>query len=483
MPDVMVIVSKAVFEKAAGKTPKLGDQLGMDRYVTANKALEPVRGGGKLYLVTVRPPNEALWLVAVLENPKFDGKQWKAKPCTTPMTDISSLRSKIKFDSGKGISAAAGTLGMSLQTPRVLSVTDTVLLDNMLGIAAPAPTPAAPIGTKGEGIPKGPDKPRDANTGERRQGDALLQAVLDDPLSDAPRQVYADALQARNDPRGELIQIDLALAGPLSIRKRDILKRQRDALLKANATTWFPTKLAYRTSGGFISSVSGSLGKILKDADLFDTQPVVELHATDVDEKAVAKLVKAPWLGRIRHLALKGSLGDDGFVVLASSPAVQQLTELNALGTRLTADAIAALDGYLPNCHTLVLTANNIGDKGVDALLAWKHLGQVETLYLSRCGITKKGLTSFFNTKLPRLVKLTLSDNALDDSIAELITAKAANFPALQHLEIKGAKLSPKFVAAMKDAKLSAIRRVDVRKNKIKESDVADMPVFRGGIQ
>ena len=78
MADLMVIVSKAVFEKAAGKSPSLGDQLGMDRYVTANKALEPVRGGGKLYLVTVRPPNEALWLVAVLENPKFDGKQWKA---------------------------------------------------------------------------------------------------------------------------------------------------------------------------------------------------------------------------------------------------------------------------------------------------------------------------------------------------------------------------------------------------------------------
>jgi hypothetical protein len=136
MPDLMVIVSKAVFEKEAGKTPKLGDQLGMDRYVTANKALEPVKGGGKLYLVTVRPPNEALWLVAVLENPKFDGKQWKAKACTTPMTDISSLRSKIKFDSGKGISAAAGTLGMSLQTPRVLTAGDVALIRGMVPKAA-----------------------------------------------------------------------------------------------------------------------------------------------------------------------------------------------------------------------------------------------------------------------------------------------------------------------------------------------------------
>src|SRR5262249_2905877 len=113
MADVMVIVSKAVFEKAAGKHPKLGGRLRMDRYGTANKALEPVGGGGKLYLVTVRPPDEKLWLVAVLEDPKFDGTQWIAEACDTPMTDISALRSKIKFESGKGISAAAGTLGMS----------------------------------------------------------------------------------------------------------------------------------------------------------------------------------------------------------------------------------------------------------------------------------------------------------------------------------------------------------------------------------
>src|SRR5258708_6230451 len=118
---MMAIVSKAVFEKAAGKNPAVGTRLAMDRYVSANKTLEPLGSGGKLYLVTVRPPDEALWLVAVLDKPKFDGSQWVAKACTTPITDISNLRARIKFESGVGITPKKGALGMSLQTPRALT--------------------------------------------------------------------------------------------------------------------------------------------------------------------------------------------------------------------------------------------------------------------------------------------------------------------------------------------------------------------------
>src|SRR5262245_13296902 len=105
MADVMAIVSKAVFEKAAGKHPQLGAVLGMDRYVSANKGLARLAEGGKLYLVTVRPPDEALWLVGVLDRPAFDGTQWASAPSRIPITDISALRSRLVFESGKGITA------------------------------------------------------------------------------------------------------------------------------------------------------------------------------------------------------------------------------------------------------------------------------------------------------------------------------------------------------------------------------------------
>jgi hypothetical protein len=145
MPDMMAIVSKAVFEKeAAGLKP--GEVLPLDRYRSASRHLEPLKSGGRLFLVTVRPPKEALWLVAVLEGLKFQDEEWRATPNRVPITDITALIPKLRFESGKGITAAKGALGMSLQTPRILTTEDLALLlpsGNNGPIEAPAP--AGPI--------------------------------------------------------------------------------------------------------------------------------------------------------------------------------------------------------------------------------------------------------------------------------------------------------------------------------------------------
>ncbi|NMO14711.1 hypothetical protein HPC49_33235 [Pyxidicoccus fallax] len=127
MPDMLAIISKAVFEKEApGKQP--GDVLPMDRYRSNSKYLEPLAQGGRLFLVTVRPPNEALWLVAVLEGLKSDEEGWRARSNRVPITDLTALIPQIRFESGKGIQAAKGALGMSLQTPRALSAADAELM-------------------------------------------------------------------------------------------------------------------------------------------------------------------------------------------------------------------------------------------------------------------------------------------------------------------------------------------------------------------
>jgi uncharacterized protein (TIGR02996 family) len=128
MASVIAIISKSIFEQRhRGRHAEPGDIVDVDSYHSTNVQLERLQEGGDLYLVTVRP-GEVLWLVAVLEQPGFGDARWTAAPNRTPITDISTLRGKLRFASGAGISPRSGALAMSLQTPRELSAGDVELL-------------------------------------------------------------------------------------------------------------------------------------------------------------------------------------------------------------------------------------------------------------------------------------------------------------------------------------------------------------------
>ncbi len=143
MASVFAVVSKKVFEteaRTSGKVLGLGGVWATELYKSTHASLKPLAGGGHLFLVTVRPPTEALWLIAVLRDVKAAPNGWKATRNTTPITDITSLKSKIRFATGTGITTEKGKLGMSLQTPRTLTDDDVKIL---LAVAAPgAPMPA-----------------------------------------------------------------------------------------------------------------------------------------------------------------------------------------------------------------------------------------------------------------------------------------------------------------------------------------------------
>jgi hypothetical protein len=128
MSSVLAIVSKALFEKMVPKDVKLGAVVDTDAYVSGNKTFDALAKGGAIFLVTVRPPNEKLWLVGILEDPKKKGDTWKAAANEAPLTDVTSAIKKLEFTSGTGLKAKKGALGMSLQTPRGLTAADEKLL-------------------------------------------------------------------------------------------------------------------------------------------------------------------------------------------------------------------------------------------------------------------------------------------------------------------------------------------------------------------
>jgi hypothetical protein len=142
MASMLVLVSKAIFEKDAPRGLAPGGLWPVGVWNSKAPALGEVAKGGSLFLVTVRPP-EQLWLVGVLEAPRFDGERWHAAPNVVRAVDVSPLISSLVFSTGKGIKPDPGKLGMSLQTPRVLTEGDEAILRRAGGAGPPATAPAA----------------------------------------------------------------------------------------------------------------------------------------------------------------------------------------------------------------------------------------------------------------------------------------------------------------------------------------------------
>jgi uncharacterized protein (TIGR02996 family) len=97
--------------------------------------------------------------------------------------------------------------------PRILPPGDVDLLRYTLALNADLARPPAP-----------PEPIVDADA----MLDSLRAAVYADPGADEPRAIYADYLQSRGDPRGELVALQLARArsgGPISDRERVLVER------------------------------------------------------------------------------------------------------------------------------------------------------------------------------------------------------------------------------------------------------------------
>lgn len=220
MGSILAIVSKAIFEAArdaSGAKLEPGKRYPTDRYSSTHKSLDPLGEGGDLFLVTARPGDE-LWLVARLVAPKKKSDHWASASNAVPVTDITKLVGKLRFENGKGIQAKPGTLGMSLQTPRLLSAADVALLDAALGgkgaaPAKPAPAqpaaakPAAakaaaakPAATKSEPAKSAPPKSAPAKSAPAKSASArsaTAKSALEEPAASAPQPVEGDVPAVR----------------------------------------------------------------------------------------------------------------------------------------------------------------------------------------------------------------------------------------------------------------------------------------------
>src|SRR5262245_11845729 len=101
--------------------------------------------------------------------------------------------------------------------------------------------------------------------------DAFLQAIIEDPDDDGPRLVYADFLDERGDPQGEVIrlQCERATLAEDDPRVEALVKREQELLAEhqeewVGAVGLFSTGYAFRR--GFIESVTLPVEDFLRQA-------------------------------------------------------------------------------------------------------------------------------------------------------------------------------------------------------------------------
>lgn len=138
MADTMVVVDRSHWRNESrrlGRTLVPGVLLPWRSYVTGNPLVgKYIERGDRLFLVHAH--REELWLAAIYENVtrarRRPGGQFRwesARPNRVRILDVTSLRRRLRFHTGKGLTHKPRSLGNSLQSPRMLTDEDIRLLE------------------------------------------------------------------------------------------------------------------------------------------------------------------------------------------------------------------------------------------------------------------------------------------------------------------------------------------------------------------
>jgi uncharacterized protein (TIGR02996 family) len=246
----------------------------------------------------------------------------------------------------------------------------------------------------------------------------LLTEVLAHPRDDGPRMVLADWLAEHDDPRGEFIVLQLALAKPVigarayvyrhrgeeRTEQQDELEARVKRLLKQHQAEWLapfrPYIRTWQWRRGFADWFEADAAKFLEGiAVTAKHTPIAHAKLTGMKKGVLAGLCARDELVHVESLDLhEQRIGPK---------------DAPALGTARFA-ALRSLD----------LWGNPLGDAGLAAIIASPYLAGLEHLHLYKCGLTKASLVAL--SRAPCLASLqTLDLHELEGCDAEVGTLLA----------------------------------------------------------
>jgi uncharacterized protein (TIGR02996 family) len=277
----------------------------------------------------------------------------------------------------------------------------------------------------------------------------FLHAIREAPHDDDLRLVFADWLDEQDDPRGELVRLEMTVSRlPEDDPGRDALERQARRLVEEHAESWLGPLQGrlFRWScprGLFAIEARAPVLFPLPDApDVYPWIEQVQLwrveevsgdrllelgrfpHLTSLDlnhnhlgPERVDSLLQIPNLPYLAELCLwENALTDEGAMRLLEAGKFERLISLDLSSNQLgwqTATVLAQEPAF-QRLQTLDLRGNDIGDMGAAWLVAGLYLQQLRKLYLGHCHLTDRAVESLADsTTLQQLRLLALGGNQI----------------------------------------------------------------------
>lgn len=316
----------------------------------------------------------------------------------------------------------------------------------------------------------------------------FLERICAEPADDGPRLIYADWLDERDNPRGEFIRVQIALArlSREDPRRPKLLDREAVLLARHHARWSDPLRgLAGSTEfrRGFVESVIIEAGVFLRRAgDLFRLAPVAHVHFLDVGS-CLEQLMTSPFLGRIADMTIGAQhIGERLARALSGSAHLDRLRSLNLYRNRIGDRGARQLlwSRPWPGLTDLDLSDNGIGDDGARALAISTNIAGLESLELRHNEVTLAGLGHFCGSKtLTRLRHLGLRLNFAGFWMAR--PSRSAGALELASLDLSENSLAPAGVEELTRLPgLSKLARLALEKNEIGSDGVARLANWPG---
>lgn len=292
----------------------------------------------------------------------------------------------------------------------------------------------------------------------RSNEESLRLQIVANPDDDAPRQVLADLLIERGDPRGEFIALQLQLE-----HGRDVSMAARaDELLKAHAREWVGlsrTEVIGSFRRGFIEGVQVLDPQVTSVVSrLCSREPVRELHFVSPRRFEMHSLVLASWLPRIRSIEFSSSnrhtlaVNADALEVLLASPSVRKLERLILRDQPLGDQGATIIANHAPPLTSLVLDNAELTARGARTLAGIRWLNRLRELSLANNAIQVQGVEALVGNGSGRQWKsLDLSGTAMGNAGA-FVLSRASRMTGLETLLLARNRIGPNGLKALLEA-------------------------------